>query len=164
MIHHISITAKDPQRVANILAELWQTVALPFPPFPGSYIVIVDDGRGTAIEIAPLGTELMPGEGDQEVQPGRNDNPSPFTATHAALSVPVSEERIKEIAAREGWRAETFDRVQAFRLVEFWVEDRLLLELMSPDMVQRYLDFLTTRNFAELFGFELPQAQEQLVA
>jgi hypothetical protein len=164
MIHHISISAKDPQRVANVIADLWQTQALPFPPFPGAFIVILNDGHGTAIEIAPIGTELLPGQSDQEVQPGFNEHPSSFTATHAALSVPVSEARIKEIAAREGWRAETFDRVAAFRLVEFWIEDRMLLELMTPDMVQTYLDFMTPQNYADFFGFELPQTQAKLVA
>ena len=61
MIHHISIAAKDPRRVAEVIAELWQTRSLPFPPVPGSFIVIADDGRGTAIEVVPLGAELMPG-------------------------------------------------------------------------------------------------------
>lgn len=164
MIHHISISAKDPQRVANVIAEIWETQALPFPPFPGSYIVIPNDIHGTAIEVAPMGTELLPGQGDQEAQPGFNENPSPFTATHAALSVQISEARIKEIAAREGWRAETFDRASAFRLVEFWVEDRLLLELMTPEMTQRYLDVMNIESYVEMFGIELPQTVEKLVA
>ena len=164
MIHHISISARDPRRVARVIAELWQTQALSFPPLPGAFIVIAGDGHGTAIEVSPLGTELTPGEGDEQVQARLNEAPSPFTATHAALSVPVSEARIKEIAAREGWRAETFDRGPAFRLVEFWVENRLLIELLPPDMAQRYLDFMTPRNFAERFQLELPEAQERLVA
>jgi hypothetical protein len=152
MIHHISIGAKDPQRVARVIAELWQTEALPFPPVPGSYIVIADDKHGTAIEVTPLGTEILPGEGDAEARSRVNDDASPFTATHAAISVPLSTGRVKEIAAREGWRTGTFERGGAFQVVEFWVEDRLMLELLPPEMAQRYLDFLTTRNFAELFG------------
>jgi hypothetical protein len=164
MIHHISISARDPQRVARVIAELWQTQFLPFPPFPGSYIVILNDAYGTAIEVTPLGTELQPGQDDEEVQPGVNVNSSAFTATHAALSVPISEAQIKEIAAREGWRAGTFDRGPAFRLVEFWVEDRMLIELLPPAMVQRYLDFMNTRNFAELFELELPQEEKQFAA
>jgi hypothetical protein len=154
MIHHISIAARDPQRVARVIAELWQTEALPFPPVPGAFIVIADDEHGTAIEVSPQGTELVPGRSDdEEAQPTLNDKASPFTATHAALSVPLSEARVKEIAAREGWRAGTFWRGGVFQVIEFWIEGHLLLELLSPDMVQRYLDFLTTRNFAELFGF-----------
>jgi hypothetical protein len=164
MIHHISISAKNPQRVANVIAELWQAEALPFPPFPGSYIVILNDGHGTAIEVTPLGLELKPGASDQEVQSEMNEKFSPYTATHAAISVQISEERIREIAAREGWRVGTFDRGPAFRLIEFWIEDRFMLELLPPAMAQRYLDFMNPQNFAELFQLELPQAEEQLVA
>jgi hypothetical protein len=150
MIHHISMAAKDPQHVAEVIAELWQTRALPFPPVPGSYIVIADDEHGTAIEVSPLGTELMPGSGDAEGQSRVNTTASPYTATHAALSVPLSREHVREIAAREGWRTGTFERGGVFEVIEFWVEDRMLLELLAPDMTRRYLDFMSTRNFAEL--------------
>lgn len=152
MIHHISVAAKDPRRVARVIAELWQTEALPFPPVPGSYIVIADDEHGTAIEVTPLGTEIVPGEGDAQAQSRANADASPFTATHAAISVPLSTQRVREIAAREGWRAGSYERGGAFQVIEFWVEDRLLLELLPPEMAQRYLDFLTTRNFAASFG------------
>ena len=152
MIHHISIAAKDPRHVAEVLAELWQTRALPFPPVPGSYIVIADDGRGTAIEVSPLGTELLPGDGDEQVQTRLDESASPYTATHAALSVPLSRERIKEIAMREGWRSGAFTRGGIFEVIEFWVEGRLMLELLAPDMAQRYLDAMTTDNYEEFLG------------
>lgn len=158
MIHHISIAAKDPRRVAGVLAELWGGRSMPFPPFPGAHIVIVDDGRGTAIEVTPLGTELVPGAGDEEVQGAFNEDAPVFTATHAALSVPAGEERIREVAAREGWRCETFSRGGAFEVVELWVENRLLVEMLPPNFQRRYLDAMTTRNFAELFGLELEPA------
>ena len=150
MIHHISIAARDPRRVAEVIAELWQTQALPFPPVPGGYIVIADDEHGTAIEVSPLGTELLPGrDEDEQAQSVTNDKASPYTATHAALSVPLSEQRVKEIAAREGWRAGTFWRGGVFQVIEFWVEGRMLLELLSPEMVSRYLEFLTTEKYTE---------------
>jgi hypothetical protein len=167
MIHHISIPAKDPRRVAGVLAEIWGGRALPFPPFPGSYIVIVDDGHGTAIELTPLGMELAPGTGDtQEVQALANENASPFTATHAAVSVPASEEHVKQVAAREGWRAVTCDRGGAFQVVEFWVENRLMIEMLPPAMQGRYLDSMSVRNYAEIFGLELdaPDARELVAA
>ena len=150
MIHHISIAAKDPRRVAEVIAELWQTRALPFPPVEGAYIVISDDGRGTAIEVVPLGAELMPGGGDEPAQTAVNANGSPYTATHAALSVPVSRERVREIAGREGWQTGTFVRGGVFEVIEFWVEGRLLLELLAPDMAQRYVDIMTSSNYAAM--------------
>lgn len=150
MIHHISIAAKDPRRVAGVIAELWQTRAMPFPPVPGGYMVISDDGRGTAIEVTPIGSEIVPGGSDDEqAQTITNRDASPYTATHAALSVPVSRERIAEIAAREGWRTGAFVRGGVFEVIEFWVEGRLMLELLAPDMAQRYLDVMTTSNYEE---------------
>lgn len=154
MIHHISISARDPRHVAEVLAELWQGYAMPFPPFPGSYITLPGDAYGTAIEVAPLGTELRPGDEGHEVQPAHDDGASPYTATHAALSVPVSEDRIKEAAARAGWRAETFSR-GPFSVVEVWVENRLLVELLPPSMQGEYLAALTPENFAAFFGVEI---------
>jgi len=163
MIHHISIAARDPQHVAAVLAELWGGYSFPFPPFPGAYLALPGDTLGTAIEVAPLGDELVPGGGGEEVQARRKENASPYTATHAAVSVPVSEERVREIAAREGWRAETFDRAGVFRVVEFWVENRLLIELLTPAMQGDYLDFMTPEKYAALFGFEYaPRADESI--
>ena len=150
MIHHISVSAKDPRHVAEVLAELWQTRALPFPPVDGAYIVIADDGRGTAIEVVPLGAELLPGDGEDPAQSALNAGGSPYTATHAALSVPLSRERIGEIARREGWQSGTFVRGGVFEVIEFWVEGRLLLELLAPDMAQRYLDVMTTSKYAAM--------------
>ncbi|MDQ3805493.1 MAG: hypothetical protein M3416_16900 [Acidobacteriota bacterium] len=161
MIHHISIAARDPRRVAAALAELWGGYSFPFPPFPGSYIAMPGDTLGTAIEVTPLGDELVPGGEGEEVRSRRNEDASPYTATHAALSIPVSERRVKEIAAREGWRAETFERAGVFRLVELWVENRLLLELLTPAMQGDYLDFMTPEKYAALFGFDYtPRADE----
>jgi len=157
MIHHISISVQNPQNVAEVLAEIWQGHALPFPPFPGAYIVIKDDGKGTAIEIGPEKFELIPGTDKNQVQVQSNENASGFTATHAALSVPTSEERIKEIAKREGWRAEKFERDNAFSLIEFWVENRLLIELLPPEMASQYINFMTPQNFANLFEMKYPQ-------
>jgi hypothetical protein len=163
MIHHISIAARDPRHVAEVLAELWQGYSMPFPPFPGAYIVLPGDEHGSAIEISPLGTELMPGSTGEEVQPARNTNASPYTATHAALSVPSSEERVKEIAAREGWRAESFDR-GPFSVVEVWVENRLLIEMLPPSMQGDYLASMKPATLAAFFGHELAVRAEELEA
>jgi hypothetical protein len=157
MIHHISISAADPRHVAHVIAELWRGTALPFPPSPGSYIVIPGDSYGTAIEVYPLGNEMIPGDDGREAQTRASVTSSPYTATHAALSVPVDEERVREIAAREGWRVERFSRVGAFEVLEFWVEGRLLLELLTPELVPQYLDFMMPRKYAALYGIELPQ-------
>ena len=157
MIHHISLSAADPQHVAAVLAELWRGAALPFPPSPGSYIVIPGDAYGTAIEVYPLGNEASAEGRGREARTRASVTSSPRAATHAALSVPVGEERVREIAGREGWRVERFSRGGAFEVLEFWVEGRLLLELLTPELVPQYLDFMMPRKYAALFGGEPPQ-------
>ncbi|MFL5286072.1 MAG: hypothetical protein ACJ8AW_35110 [Rhodopila sp.] len=46
-----------------------------------------------------------------------------------------------------GWRARTYGRGMKghkpfFHVIEFWVENRLMLEVATPAMTQEYLDFL----------------------
>ena len=54
---------------------------------------------------------------------------------------------IEAIGAREGWRAKTFgrgmrDHKPFFHVIEFWLENRLMIEVVSPEMEQEYKDFL----------------------
>jgi hypothetical protein len=63
MINHISIGVHNPEKVARVLAELWNGYAFPFPVRPGAFTVLADDGKGTLLEITPLNTVLMPGGG-----------------------------------------------------------------------------------------------------
>jgi hypothetical protein len=150
MIHHISIAATNPAHVAKVLAEVWQGKAYPFPPHPGSYMVFPGNEYGSAIEIYPQGTELTPADGNE---PNFIHNPSAseLTATHAAVSVPVSQETIEEIGNREGWQVQVCDR-GPFHVVEFWVENRLLLELLPPAMSSKYLEFVKPENLEVFFA------------
>jgi hypothetical protein len=43
MLHHISIAVKNPHHVAEVLAEIRQGNVIPFPPNPGSYVVLAGD-------------------------------------------------------------------------------------------------------------------------
>ena len=47
MINHISIAVNEPERVANVLAEIWDGMVFPFPPAPDSFFVVANDGKGT---------------------------------------------------------------------------------------------------------------------
>jgi hypothetical protein len=141
MIHHISISANDPLRVARVLAELFQGELVPFPSHADSYVAVAFDPHGTIVEVHPHGTELVPGTENKGVQHVHNLNYSSHTATHAAISVPVSEAQIREIAAREGWRMGVFRRSDFFNVIEFWLENQLLLELLPPELAAQYLDF-----------------------
>lgn len=149
MIHHLSIAVENPQRVANVLAELWNGKAYPFPIYPDCYIAFAGDEYGTYIEVYPLGSEYAPGGIDK---PELHVNPaaSTLTGTHAAISVPLDQHKIEQIVAREGWLTLRANRGPFFQVVEVWVENRILFELLTPDMVKQYTDFSTPQNWEQL--------------
>jgi hypothetical protein len=128
MIHHLSISAENPQHVAQVLAEILHGQPAPDPFNPdGCYIAIPFDEYGTAIEVYPLGTEITPGDSDEKRAYINNPAASRFTATHVMISVPTSVEQIEQIAAREGWLMEQASF--GFDYILLWVENRQLLEL-----------------------------------
>lgn len=149
MIHHISVAANNPQHVAQVLAEVWQGQMMPFPVHQGSYFVTPFDVYGTMIEICPHGTELIPGMGDEGINFVFNAAASNYTVTHAAISVPISEAKIREIGEREGWRVVKCDRQGYFEVVEFWVENQLLIELLPPEFTSRYLAFIQPESLKQ---------------
>lgn len=152
MIHHISIAAENSQHVAQILAEVFNGEAYPFYPHPGSYMVFPLDQHGTAIEVYPLNTELKPGEGEDECEFVESPTPSQYTATHAAISVDVSQDKIVEIGQREGWRVVRCNRDSFFDVIEFWLENRMMIELLTPEMAEQYLAVTKPENLKKMFA------------
>lgn len=163
MINHISIGVHNPEKVANVLAELWNGYAYPFPPSPKSFIVFADDNRGSLVEVTPINTVLVPGKGlpseenfDINTPTGEyegafvsSDFSPNFTATHLNINTNLSEAEIKAIAAREGWRCFTANREGGlFQLIEFWIEDRFLLEVNTPEMTAKYVEMAQPQNWA----------------
>ena len=143
MIHHVSIPARDPEHVAEVLAELLGGYAGPFiGAIPGAWVAYAEDELGTGVEVYPERTRLVPGPGDTmgAVELGDAAGPGPF---HALLSVKADRATIERIGAREGWRTIHFWRgpspeVRLFELYEFWVENRIMLEVVTEDMVAAY--------------------------
>ncbi|HEY1385580.1 MAG TPA: hypothetical protein VGF43_18285 [Dongiaceae bacterium] len=143
MIHHVSIPAREPERVARVLAELFDGYAGPFiGPIPGAWVVYQEDGAGTGIEVYADGTQIVPGEGDQ-MGAVRVGEPPQAVAFHALISVKTDRAAIERIGAREGWRTRHFWRGprgrRLFELYEFWVENRIMLELVTEDMLPAYV-------------------------
>jgi hypothetical protein len=148
MIHHLSITARNPEHVCGVVAEILGGTCFPFPVFPGGYLAIGNDEHGTAIEVYPLGTELVPGGRGDPVHGVSNAQPAIFSGTHAAISVATTEEAIMAIARREEWRAVTCRR-RDFQVIEFWIENRILIEFLTPDMARDYLRAIAPNRLAE---------------
>lgn len=144
MLHHIYVAVDSPARVSRVLAEVLGGRSFPFPVHEESYIVIVGDGHGTAIAILPAGTQLTPAL--DEVEFSTAQIPPVFNSVHAAISVEMSEAEIEQIAAREGWLVRRCDR-GPFPIIEFWVENKFLIELLTPELVSQYLQVATPESY-----------------
>jgi len=147
MIHHVSIPAREPQHVAEVLAELMNGKCIPFGPLEGAFMATSGDANGTMIEVYPQRATLDIPDSDDQVVFAENPAPPQTWPFHVLLSVPREVEEVERIGAREGWRAKTFGRGMQghkpfFHVIEFWLENRLLIEVATPAMAQEYLDFL----------------------
>jgi hypothetical protein len=151
MIHHISIATHHPLHVSQVLAELLHGQSIPFPGYPGSHVALALDPEGTMIEVHPFGTALLPGKSANEAATLQPDlTLSSYTANHAAISVPASVAQIQEIAAREDWRVVYCRRGDYFDVIEFWVENQLLIELLPPELAAQYLSFMKPESLQEV--------------
>lgn len=169
MLNHISIAVDNPEKVAGILAELWDGMVIPFPPAPGSFMVLANDGKGSGVELIPAGTVLVPGEG----LPPENDLSAPtegfearfvksdfvprYVATHLNINTHLGIDEIKAIGNREGWRTLVCNRGEGlFQLVELWIEDSFMLEVMTPEQTARYVEISSPEFIAKAFAEHLP--------
>lgn len=137
MIYHASIPADDPERVARVLAKIWQADYFPFV-WPGSFVVIPGDEHGSTIEIMRRGDEQVPGK----IEAALNANPQPptYTEVHLLIGTRLEMEDLLVIAAGEGWIARTCDR-NMFNLVEVWIENKVLIEVVPQNEAARYRAF-----------------------
>ncbi|HEY1931542.1 MAG TPA: hypothetical protein VGG99_05985 [Acetobacteraceae bacterium] len=147
MIHHVSIAARDPKHVADVLAELMQGRNYPFPGgVPDSWIAVSGDPHGTAIEVYPEDIRLRP-DGRNAVRFERGAADDTYVPFHLLLSVPSDQATIEQIGAREGWTTRFCPRgapkqKPLFNVIEFWVENRIMLELAPHDMIGDYEQML----------------------
>ena len=64
-----------------------------------------------------------------------------------------SRETVLAVGAREGWRAVACSRQDgAFRLMEIWLENRLLLEVLTPEDQAGYRAFMSPGSPDGLFA------------
>lgn len=146
---HLSINATAPERVARFLATLLGGEALPFPPFPGSWIAFTALDDGTAIEVYPLTHRLTAGPESIACQTGHPDAGASFA--HVAIASPLDCSEILERGAAEGWVTRICNR-GPFECVEIWLEDRLLVEVLDPKMQRDYAQGMTVQNWRAMFG------------
>lgn len=143
MIHHVSLSARDPKHVAQVLAELMGGRCYPFPgSVPDSFIAVSGDERGTAVEVYPDGMHLRP-DGNDAVRAERSGPGTEYGPFHVLLSVPTDQATIEQIGKREGWTTRLCGRgapgqKPLFHVIEFWLENRVMLEVAPQDMIGDY--------------------------
>jgi hypothetical protein len=138
MLHHVSFNAHNPERAARVLATLMDAVAvrLPAPPFPkGAWSVVCGDGQGSLIELIPWGHVL-----DADTRGGMTHDREmrPRTGSHVLVSTPLSAEMVLAVASRDGLRATPTD-AGLFQFIKVWIEEALLVELLTPQQLPAYL-------------------------
>lgn len=141
MIHHLSVSAADPKGAAEFFADVMDGVVVDFPPNPGSYMVFKADGHGTAIEIYPAGSVMVPNGDPGAVWERQPTDADRRTSTHFALSVAKSQDEVMDRAKTRGWQAYVCDRGGHFHVIEVWIENTWLVELLPPTFAAEYLGF-----------------------
>lgn len=151
MIHHISIGVKNPLQVAGVLAEILNGKVYTLLPYPDCYIVCPFDEHGSAIQLYPLGMEIVPGAESSSHSFVQSPGKHSFSAVHAAISVPTSQKGIEEIGDREEWRTVVCNSAP-FRVVEFWVENSIMLEFLPPELADEYINFMQPQTVEKSLG------------
>jgi hypothetical protein len=158
MIHHVSIPAEDPRHVADVLAELMNGRAYPFPgSIANSYMAVSGDAHGTMIEVYPETLVLTPGRADDEQVTSTRAEAAAAYPFHLLLSVPLDRDAVQRIGDREGWRTRVFGRgapgkPPIFHIFEFWIENRFMLEVATPDMLAAYAETIQPSRLDTFFA------------
>ena len=137
-------SGKRSGNVAKVVAEIWGGDYLPFLPLQnGSWMAVASDDRNTALEVYPDNSVI-----DYEDPKVVIQNPAPSgkdkIETHLAIGTKLTAEQIFAIGEREGWFAQRLRRKMGFDVVELWVENRVMLEILTDEMQAEYLESTTT--------------------
>lgn len=134
MLLDASIPARHPAAVAGFIAELWGTEAVPLPPVPGRFVALAADGTGAGLEVHPIGlAQVRTWQGTVTAAlPG-----SAAAATRLAIGTALDEAEVHLAAGMRGWQSRPAERHadgRCWAVIEVWVEERLLVEVLTPAM------------------------------
>jgi hypothetical protein len=100
------------------------------------------------IEVYPRDLAFYPADGQGEQ---RNEPVSRHTAFHAAVATPLSIEEVQEIGDRYGCHNVVCQR-GPFRVIEFWVDNALMLEMMTLEMQEEYQRSVTPEAWPRILA------------
>ena len=146
MILHASVTADRPQETAETLATLLGGRAFPVGPGEGTWSAVGPEPIGNLISVIARGTEFhrLPGE-HLELRRGAAVRHSAF---HLLVETPLTEAEVFELADARGCHAQRA-RHGAFDVIEFWFDDCLLIEVVTPELAGIYRDQLHSAALRE---------------
>ncbi|HEY6982225.1 hypothetical protein [Reyranella sp.] len=145
-IAHASIPADDPKRVAEVLAEMMNGEAMPFPPAgKDGWMAWSGDGE-VELEISRRGLAVTHGETQAE---WRADGIARrFSEVHLAICVDRPAAEVLAIAKRAGWPARSCVRGgDVFPLTEVWIEGAFMIEVLDPQQTAHYRKVVTPENW-----------------
>jgi hypothetical protein len=141
-IHHFTVPARDPQRVARALAEILDARVIPMPHPHGNLLVYAGDADGSAIEVWPAALRGSADGRELELR----ELPLPEAWPHHAYitSDACDPQRVLEIFAREGWQAALVHNGPphaGFDLVRGRIENQTPIEIGGREMRAQYERF-----------------------
>ena len=150
MIAHVSLPADDCAHVARVLAEMLSGGALRFPPGGPDAWNCWSRENDFQIVVTPRGNVLFPGPVEQLWE--RREPAARHVESHFAMAVPRPAHEILALAEAAGWPARICNRGGMFDLVEVWVENAYLVEVLDPTQLAAYRRSMTVENWRRAFG------------
>lgn len=152
MIVHVSMPADDCAKVARVLAEMLEGGALRFPPGGPDAWNCWSKHNEFQIVVTPRGHVLLEGEREQTWAPRSRSADDRASESHFAVGVERSAAEILTLARAAGWHARVCDRGGLFQVVEVWVENAYLVEVLDPAQRTAYERTMTVENWKRAFG------------
>ena len=138
MILHASVAADEPKATAETLAKLLGGIALPVGPGEGTWSAIGPEPVGNLVSVLARGSEFHRGGDHVETRSGA---PTRHSGYHMLIDTPLSEEEVLALAKERGCHAHR-TRHGAFDVIEFWIDDCLLIEVVTHELGQAYRDMV----------------------
>lgn len=138
MILHASVVADEPRAAAETLARLFGGIALPVGPGEGTWSAIGPDPIGNTISVLARGSEFHRTGEHVETRAGA---PVRHSAYHMLIDTGLPEAEVFALASERGCHAHRAKH-GAFDVIEFWIDDCLLIEVATPELGQAYRDMV----------------------
>lgn len=150
-IMHVSLPSDDPQKTAQVLAEIMQGEALRFPPGGNNaWKVFAGDGS-IDLEVIERGNVILLAEGEGVF--ARDPEQRRHSECHVALCVERPEEEVIDIARRAGWEARHCERGGGlFGLAEVWVDNAFMIEVLDATQTARYRERINAANWKRVLA------------